>query len=86
MSLPTAQAGWWNIPNLSQPNQGTGPPESPCTILTSDYEENWDVWLGWAVVEVDGADDYHGQRDDDGDGAGDGAADGPQEEDEDLQG
>ena len=44
------------------------------------------MWLGWAVVEVDGADDYHGQRDDDGDGAGDGAADGPQEENEDLQG
>ena len=29
-------ARWWNIPNLSQPNQGIRPPESPCTILM-DY-------------------------------------------------
>ena len=28
--LPTAQGGWCNIPNLSQPNQGTRPLESPC--------------------------------------------------------
>ena len=28
-----AQAGWCNIPNLSQPNQGTRPPESPCMYI-----------------------------------------------------
>ena len=43
------------------------------------------MWLRGAVVEVDGPDDDHGQRDDDGDGTGDGAADGAQEEDQDLQ-
>lgn len=41
--------------------------------------------LGGAVVEVDGADHDHGQRDDNCDGAGDGTADGAQEEDEDLR-
>ena len=41
--------------------------------------------LRGAVVEVDGSDDDHGERDDDGDGTGDGAADGAQEEDQDLQ-
>ena len=25
---------WWNIPNLSRPNQGAPPPWSPCSIST----------------------------------------------------
>ena len=44
------------------------------------------MWLGGAVVEVDGADDDHGQRDDDGDGTGDSAANGAKQQDKDLQG
>ena len=31
--LPTAQAGWWNIANLSQPNPDPRPDETLCTIL-----------------------------------------------------
>ena len=31
--LPTAQAGWWNITNLSQPNPDPRPDETLCTIL-----------------------------------------------------
>ena len=27
------QAGWWNIPNPSQPNPGLRPADSPCTLL-----------------------------------------------------
>ena len=38
--------------------------------------------LGGAVVEVDGADHDHGQRDDDRDGASDGAADGAEEKED----
>ena len=30
LQLLTAQAGWWNIPNLSQPNPGPRPSGSPC--------------------------------------------------------
>ena len=29
--LPTAQAGWWNIPNLSQPNPTVRSDAPPCT-------------------------------------------------------
>ena len=32
-TLPTAQAGWWYIPNLSQPNQGPRPAGTPCTLV-----------------------------------------------------
>ena len=31
LQLLTAQAGWWNIPNLSQPNPGPRPSGSPCS-------------------------------------------------------
>ena len=31
--LPTAQAGWWNIPNLSEPNPAARPPAPPCRTL-----------------------------------------------------
>ena len=27
------KAMWWNIRNLSQPNQGMRPPESPCILV-----------------------------------------------------
>ena len=30
--LPTAEARWWNIPNLSQPNQGPRADVSPCRL------------------------------------------------------
>ena len=33
LQLPTAQAGWWNIPNLSQPNQV--PHLTPQTVPTA---------------------------------------------------
>ena len=32
--LATAQAGWWNIPNLSQPNPGSPADEIPCTYVS----------------------------------------------------
>jgi len=32
--LLIAQTGWWNIPNLSQPNQGIRPPVSLCSFQT----------------------------------------------------
>ena len=31
--LPTAQAGWWNIPSLSQPNLGLRADDSPCRFM-----------------------------------------------------
>ena len=36
--LPTAQAGWWDIPNLSQTNLGTRQPESPFRVLLNDVD------------------------------------------------
>ena len=30
MQLTTAQAGWWNISNMSQPNQGSRGDGTPC--------------------------------------------------------
>ena len=30
--LRTAQVGWWNIPNLSQPNPGPRPLAPPCSM------------------------------------------------------
>ena len=55
------------------------------SIITSDDEENGDVGLGGAFVEVDRPDDDHGQRDHDRHRARDRAADRAQKEDEDLQ-
>lgn len=51
---------------------------------SSDYEEDWDVGLGWAVVEVDAANDNHTDRDHHGDAAGNGAPDGSQQQEDDL--
>ena len=42
-SYLTAKAGWWKIQNLSQPNQGTRPPESTCTGIVCTYLSN--TWL-----------------------------------------
>jgi hypothetical protein len=53
--------------------------------LTPDNEKHWNVWLCWALVEVDRPDDNHAERDHDGDGAGDRAADGAQQQDEHLE-
>ncbi len=43
--------------------------------LTSNDKKDGYVWFRRALVEVDGADGNHTERDDDGDAAGDGAAD-----------
>ena len=48
------------------------------------YEKDGDVRLGWAVVEVDAANDNHTDRDHHGDAAGDGAPDGAQQQEDDL--
>ena len=47
---------------------------------TSDDEKDGDVGLGGTLVEVDGADGDHAERDDDGDAARDGAADGAEQQ------
>ena len=39
--LPTAQAGWWNILNLSQQNPGLRADESPCTTICSMFIRCW---------------------------------------------
>ena len=53
-------------------------------LLTSDYEKDWYVRLGRALVEVDRADGDHAEGDDDGDAAGDGAADRAEEQEEEF--
>ena len=47
---------------------------------TSDDEKDGDVGLSGTLVEVDGADGDHAERDDDGDAARDGAADGAEQQ------
>ena len=51
---------------------------------TSDDEKDGDVGLGGTLVEVDGADGDHAERDDDGDAARDGAADRAEKQEQEL--
>jgi hypothetical protein len=55
---------------------GLDPGHTSYSVLTSDDEKDGDVGLRRALVEVDGSDGDHAERDDDGDAAGHGAADG----------
>jgi hypothetical protein len=50
----------------------------------SNDEKDRNIWLRWAVVEVDAANDNHTDRDDYGDTAGDGTADSANQEQDHL--
>ena len=54
-----SQAGWWNIPNLSQPNPGLRADESPCTwiemwtaLLQEDANHNLRISLSKTESEL----------------------------------
>ena len=48
--VPIAQAGWWNIPNLSQPNQVTNHHPHP---VAHGHVLHTEIWHGSVVlVEV----------------------------------